>query len=166
MNKVNQRISQFFRLPQQQASKDLQAKLDAATGAGSSKEPFTHNEAPVPKKPAASAAKSKAQPPTGTPVPVSEAAKQARLRRVCERKPSGRIKVPEEIHQKWRTGSRADRDELMDVLEACDFDQDLQLHEYMSIANVKYTIKTPTSWVFRIWYFQVVLHDTLYVCLV
>lgn len=119
-----------FQLPQHQASKRLQAQLDAVTGAGSSKDTFTPTPsggATAPNKTTASAAKSKPNKP-GTAAhgpPETEAAKQARLRRACERKPSGRLKVPESVHEKWRTGSRADRDELMDVLASCNWDQDL-----------------------------------------
>ena len=50
---------------------------------------------------------------------MQEAAKN-RLRRICERKPSGRIYVPENIHQQWLTG---DRDELLKELEAAGFDK-------------------------------------------
>lgn len=120
---------QFFKLPQHQASQRLQAQLDAVqNGAGSSKEAFTPAASGVATTPnkTASAAKTKPKkPPVGTGYPETQAAKDARLRRACERKPSGRIKVPEAVHEKWRTGSRADRDELMDVLASCDWDQDL-----------------------------------------
>ncbi len=116
----------------------MQEKLDAlmmGERAGSSHESY------VPK---ARAAKSKAKvtnaeppesspvstttstkrPPVGSEVPLTQAAKDARLRRACERKPSGKLKVPESVHLKWKNGSRADREELLDTLAACDYDQD------------------------------------------
>ena len=47
-------------------------------------------------------------------------AKKHRLRRICERKPSGRLHVPEEIHQQWLTG---DRDALMNMLAQTGWDK-------------------------------------------
>lgn len=52
----------------------------------------------------------------------SEAAKRNRLRRLCERKPSGKLNVPEAIHLKWKAGGQ-ERKELEDLLEAADFDK-------------------------------------------
>ena len=124
---------QFFKLPQHQASQRLQAQLDAVqNGAGSSKEAFTpapsgvdSGVATTPNKTASAAKTKPKKPPVGTGYPETQAAKDARLRRACERKPSGRIKVPEAVHEKWRTGSRPKLHELMDVLASCDWDQDL-----------------------------------------
>jgi hypothetical protein len=36
---------------------------------------------------------------------------------MCERKPSGKIHVPLEVHEKWLHGSRDERDAMVDVLE-------------------------------------------------
>lgn len=47
----------------------------------------------------------------------------ARLRRLCERKPSQRMNVPEQIHQAWSAGGTS-RDELRKVLQDVDFDKD------------------------------------------
>ena len=84
-------------------------------------------KAPKPKTP--SAAKSKPQPKVtvpdpGAPPPDTEAAQQARLRRICERKPSGRMHVPEHIHQRWKNGTKADRAELLEQLEEANWDKD------------------------------------------
>ena len=49
---------------------------------------------------------------------VLQEAKKQRLRRICERKPSGRINVPQEIHEQWLKG---DRDGLLQHLEAAGF---------------------------------------------
>ena len=55
---------------------------------------------------------------------TSEAARNARLRRVCERKPSGKLLVPEDIHLKWKNNCGRDRDDLLDALESCQWDKD------------------------------------------
>ena len=46
----------------------------------------------------------------------------ARLRRLCERKPSGKINVPEAIHKQWAKGG-PERDELRVLLEQYEFDK-------------------------------------------
>ena len=50
----------------------------------------------------------------------------ARLRRLCERKGSGKLKVPQAIHDAWAAGGKQ-RDELRALLEEYDFDQDSKL---------------------------------------
>ena len=55
--------------------------------------------------------------------PTTEAAKNNRLRRICEVKPSGRCHVSDEIHQRWKKGGN-DRLALRDELEACGWDKD------------------------------------------
>ena len=52
-----------------------------------------------------------------------KAAMLNRLRRVCERKPSGRLRVPLDIHEMYTKGGKT-RDELLEFLVACDFDAD------------------------------------------
>ena len=47
----------------------------------------------------------------------------ARLRRLCERKPSGKLQVPEAIHAQWAAGGKQ-RDELRALLEQFDFDRE------------------------------------------
>ena len=63
------------------------------------------------------------EPETDDNEELSEAAKKARLRRVCERKGSGKLKVPEEVHEMWLKGGHA-RDELCKILEESGWDQD------------------------------------------
>eukprot|EP00435_Cladocopium_sp_Y103_P048395 s532_g14.t1 len=95
-----------------------------------------------------SAAKSKAQPkvppaPVPDPGPLppeSEAAKQARLRRICERKPSGRMNVPDHIHQRWKNGTKADRAELLEQLEAADWDKDCRKVSSWCVENLEAAI--------------------------
>ena len=47
----------------------------------------------------------------------------ARLRRLCEKKPSGKIQVPKAIHEQWLKGGK-ERDELRKLLEEYDFDKE------------------------------------------
>ena len=67
-----------------------------------------------PKKPTP---KALVAPPSEVPPPTTEAARMQRLRRLCERKPSGKCSVPQEIHLKWKNGTREDRETLMEELE-------------------------------------------------
>lgn len=53
---------------------------------------------------------------------VSEAAKNNRLRRLCEVKPSGRCHVPSPIHKRWAKGG-SERMTLRDELEECGWDK-------------------------------------------
>lgn len=57
------------------------------------------------------------------PEELSMGAKLGRLRRLCERKPSGKLNVPEEVHSRWAQKGKA-RDDLLEELEACDWDPD------------------------------------------
>ena len=50
----------------------------------------------------------------------------ARLRRLCEKKGSGKLKVPQAIHDQWTMGGKA-RDELRMLLEQYDFDKELSV---------------------------------------
>lgn len=69
---------------------------------------------------------------TGT---LTEAAKNNRLRRLCEKKPSGRCHVPEEIQARWSKGG-SERLALRDELEQCGWDKDylkgICMHRYTS----------------------------------
>ena len=66
---------------------------------------------------------------------LTEAAKNNRLRRVCEVKPSGRCGVDDETHARWAKGG-AERLALRDQLESCDWDKDgtsrLNIHGTMT----------------------------------
>ena len=54
---------------------------------------------------------------------LSEGCKLGRLRRLCERKPSGKLRVPEHIHAMWKRGGH-DRQELKCMLEEAGWDED------------------------------------------
>ena len=62
-------------------------------------------------------------PPPDSDEEMTYGAKLGRLRRLCERKPSGKLNVPLEVHEKWAQKGRA-RDELLEQLEACDWNPD------------------------------------------
>ena len=47
----------------------------------------------------------------------------ARLRRLCEKKPSGKLNVPQDIHNMWLAGGHS-RDNLRALLEKFEFDKD------------------------------------------
>ena len=59
----------------------------------------------------------------GSEAGLSEAAKKQRLRMLCERKGSGKLLVPEEVHNMWKKGGHT-RDELVTVLEEAGFDKE------------------------------------------
>ena len=102
----------------------MQARLEALTMDKGEPGASSGDAFNKPPRPRAAAAKTKPAPVgPGNPEP-SDAAKQAKLRRVCERKPSGKLKVSEAIHLKWKNGSRAERDEMLEVLEEAEWDKD------------------------------------------
>ena len=49
-----------------------------------------------------------------------QAAADNRLRRLCERKPSGKLNVPEQIHAEWAKGGEP-RKKLLDQLRQADW---------------------------------------------
>ena len=55
-------------------------------------------------------------------VPQSQEAKEARLRRLCETKPSGKCWVTKEVHDAWARGG-ASRAALLDQLESVGFNK-------------------------------------------
>ena len=63
------------------------------------------------------------EPSDGEGEELSEAAKNQRLRRICERKGSGKLNAPEEIHNLWKKGGHS-REELRQMLEDADWDKD------------------------------------------
>ena len=65
----------------------------------------------------------------------SEEARDARLRRVCERKPTGRCHVPAEIHEMWASGGQAVRKELLQMLEESGWNKDF-LNQHFSCIQV------------------------------
>ena len=51
----------------------------------------------------------------------------ARLRRLCEKKPSGKVNVPDSVHKQWAAGGK-ERDELRKMFELYECDKDSNLH--------------------------------------
>ena len=66
----------------------------------------------------------------------SQAAMEGRLRRLCEKKPSGKLRVPEEVHLMWSKGGHT-RKELLKKLQDAGWDEDpltvFQLHIFAQI---------------------------------
>ena len=93
-------------------------KLKAAgSQSSSSKNPF---KTPPPKITAPSPLREPVRqpaPPAEVAPPVTEGARLQRLRRLCEKKPSGKCSVPESIHLQWKNGSKTDRESMIDELE-------------------------------------------------
>ena len=56
--------------------------------------------------------------------PATEAARLARLRRVCEIKPLGRCHVPKDVHERWLKGTNQERLAMADELEASGWAKD------------------------------------------
>lgn len=70
--------------------------------------------------PSGSAPSSKSR---GSDPPTTQGAKEQRLRRVCEEKPSGRCHVTSEIHDMWKKGGIS-RAKLMEQFESANWDKD------------------------------------------
>ncbi len=66
----------------------------------------------------------------GEPIPQTPAAKAARLRRVCELKPSGKLKCPQWLHEQWK--NTASRPQLTKQLEAAGWDKDWIISKSMT----------------------------------
>lgn len=85
---------------------------------------------PEPKHPAGEASQADASAGLGTDAqsapPATEGARLARLRRMCEMKPSGRCHVPPDIHKRWKEGTKADREAMVDELEAAGWSKDTE----------------------------------------
>ena len=54
----------------------------------------------------------------------------ARLRRLCEKKPSGKLNCPEWLHKLWATP--ANREELVDKLEKAGWNKDQTISTTLS----------------------------------
>jgi len=67
-------------------------------------------------------------------------AKDARLRRLCEKKPSGKCRVSEPIHNLWKEGG-ASRDELLKIFDEVNENQDPLYFEVVSVVQCPKLIK-------------------------
>ncbi|CAK9116681.1 unnamed protein product [Durusdinium trenchii] len=119
LRKANERMNE-------ELAKMREAMMDRRSSSSSK----TAYATPPPKLPAPSPDGKKKPPPpevaepASAPPPPTEGARLNRLRRLCERKPSGKLLVPESIHQKWKNGGK-DREALLDELERADWSKDL-----------------------------------------
>ena len=96
-------------------------KLKAANQSSSSKNPY---KTPPPKISAPTPEKPPVAPPVEVAPPVTEAARLARLRRLCEKKPSGKCSVPEAVHLQWKNASKVEREHMIDELEKAGWSKD------------------------------------------
>lgn len=58
------------------------------------------------------------------PPPKSEGAKLARLRRICEMKPSGRCAAGLEVHERWKKADKSEREAMVEELEKANWSKD------------------------------------------
>ena len=111
-----------------QAEMDKLTKLKsaAASSGDNFKTPPPRIPAPSPNKEKNKDIKKKVvlDPPREAGPPETEGARLGRLRRLCERKPSGRLNVPESIHLRWKNGGKSEREALIDELERSGWDKD------------------------------------------
>ena len=83
-------------------------------------------QTPPPKIAAPSPAKAASSkvPPPERPAPVTEGAKLNRLRRMCEKKPSGRCNVPDAIHQRWKESTKEQKEAMIEELEKANWSKE------------------------------------------
>lgn len=58
----------------------------------------------------------------------------ARLRRLCEKKPSGKTNVPDAVHKQWAAGGK-ERDELRKMFEQYECDKETQIFTNINFMN-------------------------------
>ena len=95
-------------------------KKDKSSGSGRDpyKTPPPKVNAPTPSKP------SQVHPPADRPPPQTEGAKMNRLRRLCEKKPSGKCNVPDALHERWRKATKEEKGAMVEELEAANWSKD------------------------------------------
>lgn len=72
-----------------------------------------------------SSSMSKACPDSQKPLPATEGAKLNRLRRLCEIKPSGKCQVPQEIHERWKSSTKEEKEAMIEELERAHWSKEL-----------------------------------------
>ena len=116
---------------------ELESLKDPKTRSSSSKAAYQTPPPSVAAPSPAASSKSKAaepgpppKPPKGIdpvevpPPPQTEGAKLARLRRLCEMKPSGKCSVPPEVHQRWKAADKAEREAMVEEFEKANWAKD------------------------------------------
>ena len=110
----------------------LRAEKNPSSGSKSAyKTPPPRVTAPAPSGKSAASPGRTPIPPTGLvadeipPPPKSEGAKLARLRRLCEVKPSGRCSVPQEVHERWKKADKNEREAMVEEFEKANWSKDL-----------------------------------------
>jgi len=84
------------------------------------------------------------------------AAKRARLRRFCERKPSGKLQCPQWLHEQWK--GNTNRDELLEQFEKCGWDKEKFVKEITVIHERRNKASLQTE---KGWYSKSEMRDTL-----
>ena len=129
------------------------AKLKEAKNAKASKSSFITPppkvSAPTPSPKKASSPLHPAPPPcapqgaapsTAQPAPKTEGARLARLRRLCEMKPSGRCAVPKEVHERWKSGTKEEREAMLEEFEKANWSRDLWIQIQSGFASIFFCI--------------------------
>ena len=62
--------------------------------------------------------------PPAASIPSTEGAKLQHLRRLCELKPSGKCNVSEDIHLRWKNGTKSDREAMIEELESVEWSKE------------------------------------------
>lgn len=110
------------------------------------KTPPPRVSAPTPQRPV------EVHPPADRPPPQTEGAKMNRLRRLCEKKPSGKCRVPDAVHERWRKATKEEKEAMIEELEAANWSQD----RYNRIA-----IATSTTMSLHDLYSNIITHKVL-----
>lgn len=133
---------------------ELQKEMDAKDAKAKENKMKRPAKTPTPKHGAPSPASSKATPTpksiaqasghgddsagseSETGGELTKAAKLNRLRRLCERKPSGKLNVPEEVHRKWAAKGH-EREQLLEILEGCGWHTDRMFVNISHLINIE-----------------------------
>lgn len=114
----------------QEETASLRAAQKSGSSADSYKTPPPRVSAPTPTRSTAPEPKRPPVPPRSlcpsspNKPPETEGAKLARLRRLCEVKPSGRCSVPTEVHERWLKGGKSEREAMVEEFERANWSKD------------------------------------------
>ena len=111
--------------PNPEAGSRMQLELEKLKGDIGKKPSEAASSTETFKKTAAKSSPKPPKPSIEPGPPETEAAKMARLRRICERKPSGKVYCNMSLHEQWKNGTKEDREALVDILESCNWSKDL-----------------------------------------
>jgi len=119
LGEANKKMEEEMMKLRAQTSKPTKSKGSAYTT------PPPKVAAPSPgKNPSSGSGKTSVNPPPERPAPATEGAKLNRLRRLCEKKPSGRCNVPAAVHEKWLKSNKQEKEAMIDELESVNWSKD------------------------------------------